>query len=203
MTVALAPTIHATDQQLVHSGASWEQFELIRSGFADSPGIRLSYYKGELEILAVSVEHEIFKSIIGHLVETYLIHRGIPFAPTGSMTQEIKEVASAQADESYCLGEEKVNAARSGTQPTPDLSIEIVFTSGGPDKLVRYRALGVPEVWFWEKGVFALYHLRPDGYEKIERSEVLPDLEIELLGRCVSTGSMTEAFREFWQALVE
>jgi hypothetical protein len=61
----------------------------------------------------------------------------------------------------------------------------------------------VPEVWFWEKGVFALYHLRPDGYEKIERSEVLPDLEIELLGRCVSTGSMTEAFREFWQALTE
>jgi hypothetical protein len=32
------PTI---DRQIVYSGITWQQFKLIQSGFADSPGIRL------------------------------------------------------------------------------------------------------------------------------------------------------------------
>lgn len=199
MTQTVEPKTFATDRQFVHTGVNWEQFKLIRSGFADSPGIRLFFYKGELEILAVSPEHEVFKSIIGHLVETYLVDREIEFYPTGSMTQEIEEVVSAQADESYCLGEDKSQSAKQGTNPTPNLSIEVVFTSGGTSKLNRYRALGVPEVWFWEDGVFALYHLRADGYEKIDRSEVLPELDLELLSRCVlmAATSRIEAIKEF------
>ncbi|MEG4506483.1 Uma2 family endonuclease [Microcoleus sp. F6_B4] len=35
----------------------------------------------------------------------------------------------------------------------PDLAIEVVFTSGGIDKLQLYKRLGIPEVWFWEDGV--------------------------------------------------
>jgi Uma2 family endonuclease len=152
-----------------------------------------------VEIFAVSPEHEVFKSIIGHLVETYLVEQGIEFYPTGSMTQEIEEVVSAQADESYCLGEIKSVSARGGANPTPDLSIEVVFTSGGVSKLNRYRALGVPEVWFWEDGVFALYHLRSDGYEPIDRSQLLPELDLELLCRCIlmAATSRVEAIREF------
>ena len=50
-----------------------------------------------------------------------------------------------------------------------------MLTSGDESKLERYRALGVPEVWFWEDGLFTLYHLRDNGYERIYRSE-LPTL---------------------------
>jgi Uma2 family endonuclease len=69
------------------------------------------------------------------------------------MTQEREEV-SAQADESYCLEQLK---------SIPDISVEIVFNSGGKSKLSRYRALGVQEVWFWEDGLFSLYNLSADG----------------------------------------
>ncbi len=48
----------------------------------------------------------------GLLIETFFVYTGIEFIPTSSMTQERE--ASAQADESYCLGELK---------PVPDLSI--------------------------------------------------------------------------------
>ena len=115
----------STDQRIVLQG-SWEKFKLIQQASADSPGIRLAYFDGTIEILMPGREHEIFKSIIGYLIETFLSEQGIEFEPTGSMTQEAEEVASAQADESYCIGQSK---------PIPDLSIEVVFTSGGTNKL--------------------------------------------------------------------
>jgi hypothetical protein len=47
--------------------------------------------------------------------------------------------------------------------------------------------LGVPEVWFWEDGMFSLYRLRGSGYEQIAQSEIseLADLNIDLLTQCV------------------
>lgn len=181
-----------TEQRLTHSGMSWHQFKLLQESFADSPGIRLFYYQGEVEILAVSKDHEIFSRLIGALLIDYFVEKGIEFTPTGSFTQDKEGVASAQADESYFVG---------STGETPDLSIEVVFTSGNERKLPRYQALGVPEVWFWEDGVFALYCLRSSGYESVKRSELLPDLDIELLARCLLMASQLEAVREFRRGL--
>ena len=180
------------DQRFTHSGISWQQFKSIQEGFSDSSGIRLFYYRGEVEILAVSQDHEIFSCLIGILLAEYFVEKGIEFTPTGSFTQERVGVVSAQADKSYFIG-------KVGT--TPDLSIEVVFTSGTVSKLNRYWELGVPEVWFWEDGLFTLHHLRKEGYERIYRSEVLPDLDIDLLTRCVLMSSRVEAVREFRKAI--
>ena len=166
-----------TDQRIVHHG-TWEQFKFIQKGFDGSPGVRLFYYDGTIEILMPGQYHEIFAHIIGYLVTTFLVEQGIFFKPTGGMTQEKSEVVSAQADQSYCIGSAK---------PIPDLSIEVVFTSGSISKLERYKALGVPEVWFWEDGVLNLYHLGDGSYEKIERSQLpgLSNLNLDLLRRCI------------------
>lgn len=182
-----------TQQQFIHSGMNWQQFKSIQLGFADSPGIRLFYYRGELEILAVSPEHEIATQLIGILLAEYFVEKGIEFTPTGSFTQEKEGEVSAQADQSYFLGE-------LGT--TPDLSIEVVITSGGNTKLNRYQVLGVPEVWFWEDGLFTLYHLRNSSYERIYQSEVLPELKINTLTRCVLMASRVEAIKEFRRSLL-
>ncbi len=185
----------STDQRIVLQG-TWEQFKLIQKGAEDSPGIRLSFYGGAIEILMPGREHEFFSRIIGYLVMTFCFERRIRCLPTGSMTQEKEGVSSVQADESYCIGSAK---------PSPDLSIEVVFTSGGEAKLAKYRALGVREVWFWEDGVFALHHLRGDGYEQIQRSQLegLEELDISLLSRCVLIAETNEleAIAEFRKAI--
>jgi Uma2 family endonuclease len=142
----------STDQRLVYSGITWQQFKLIQAGFADSPGIRLAYYDSTIEILIPGREHEVFSRLIGFLIGLFCLENAIEFEPTGSMTQEREGEASAQADESYCFGASK---------PIPDLVIEVVFTSGGPNKLQRYQALGVPEVWFWQDGLFSLNRKKP------------------------------------------
>ena len=166
----------ATDQRIVIQGA-WEKFKLIQQASEDSPGVRLSYHNGTIEILMPGEEHEFFAHVIGYLLTTFFLEKGIPFKPTGAKTQEQEGKASAQVDQSYCLGSSK---------PIPDLSIEVVFSSGA-NKLARYKALEVPEVWFWEDGVFTLHHLRNGGYERVECSELpgLRQLDINLLGRCV------------------
>jgi Uma2 family endonuclease len=166
------------DQRSTYKGITWEHFKLIEQGFSQAPGIRLFYYQGALEIVAVSPEHEIFSRIIGFLIQVFLTELDVSFEPTGAMTQEKEGEASVQADESYCIG---------GLKSPADLAIEIIFTSGSIEKLKRYQAIGIPEVWFWEDGVFSFHHLRETGYEPIDRSELpyLERLDLALLGRCV------------------
>ena len=165
------------DQRVAIDG-NWDQFKLIQKASENSPGVKLSFFAGAIEILMPGFQHENFSEIIGYLVTTFLLTQGIRFYPCGSMTQEKEGISSVQADESYCIG---------GAKPTPDLSIEVIFTSGNTSKLAKYRALGVPEVWFWEDGVFALYHLHDNEYQRIQRSQTpgLEGLDLALLSRCV------------------
>ncbi|NJN22656.1 MAG: Uma2 family endonuclease [Leptolyngbya sp. RL_3_1] len=110
--------------------------------------------------------------------------------------QEREGEASAEPDESYCFGTSK---------PNPDLVIEVVLTRGSPNKLSRYGALQIPEVWFWEDGVFSLYRLRGSGYGQVARSEIseLSGLDIGLLTRCVllAQTSRLNAAKTFRKAL--
>lgn len=66
----------------------------------------------------------------------------------------------------------------------------MIFTSGSATKLKRYQALGVPEVWFWEDGLFTLYRLGDNGYTRIYKSQIseLAALDFDLLTQCVLVG---------------
>ncbi|AFZ06010.1 protein of unknown function DUF820 [Oscillatoria nigro-viridis PCC 7112] len=183
------------DGRVVLNG-TWDQFKLIQKVAEDSPGIKLSFFAGAIEILMPGFQHENFSEIIGYLVTTFLLQQGIKFYPSGSMTQEKAPEASTQADKSFCLGEPKL---------IPDLSIEVVYTSGGLRKLPKYRALGVPETWFWEDGTLRLYHLREDGYDQVIQSQLsgLETLDIDLLRRCILMGEtdLAAAVKVFGQGI--
>lgn len=175
MTIVIEhPQQNADRTRTIQGG--WDKFRLIQSAFDETQGIRLFYFDGEIEILMPSKLHEIFSHVLGVLLTNFLAYQGIVFLGMGTADQEKEGISSAQPDQSYCIGKQK---------KIPDLSIEIVFTSGSAKKLQRYRAIGVPEVWFWEDGVLSLYHLRENGYEKIQQSELegLRNLDLDILKR--------------------
>jgi Uma2 family endonuclease len=182
MTVALeqsiAPSssVPAPTQRIMTLG-SWAQFQLVRQGLENSRVVRLFYYDQSIEIIMPGRLHELFKRLIGLMIETFLLDRDLEFVPTGSMTQSLEPVASAEADESYEIG---------GLR----LSIEVTVTSGDTSKLRIYRALGVDEVWFWEDGVISLYHLRDGEYVKVNRSQIpqLATIDMAVLAQCVLQG---------------
>lgn len=198
MTQALEKPKSSQDTITIYHDRTWEQFKHIQKGLDGSPGVRLAFYEGVVEIFMPGQPHEIFKKVIAALLESFFLHWGIRVTPTGSVTQEQEGVASAEADESYCFGNVK---------PIPDLSIEVVFTSGTTAKLRRYQALGVPEVWFWQDGLLTLHRLGESGYTRIYRSQIpeLAQLDIELLSRCVLIGETDwlEAVRTFRDAIAQ
>ncbi|MGC1248835.1 MAG: Uma2 family endonuclease [Spirulinaceae cyanobacterium] len=82
----------------------------------------------------------------------------------------------------------------------PDLVVEVIFTSGGIDKLQFYKRIGVPEVWFWEDGLLKIFCLREE-YEQVNHSELLPKLDIALLSRYIMYADQYDAVTEFLQAM--
>lgn len=165
------------DTRVFQRGRTWEQFQYLKKGFENTRGVRLFYYDGSIEILMPGELHELFKSVIGFLIETFLFHHSIEFKPTGSMTREREGIASVEADESYEI-EGFI------------LAIEVNFTSGDVTKLERYRVLDINEVWFWEDGALAVYHLLNGEYEKVDRSGIpaLAAIDLEVLSRCILMG---------------
>jgi Uma2 family endonuclease len=183
-----------TDSCLTLREVSWSQFESLEAAFESVGGIKFAYLDGILEIMTVSPEHEESKSTIGLLLEAYLREKGIRFYVKGGPTLGSKELgARKEPDESYNLLTKKA---------IPDLAIEVIFTSGGIDKLQLYKRLGILEVWFWEDGVLSIYYLR-DEYEKVDRSELLPELDIALLVRYITYFDQYDAVTEFIKALRE
>jgi Uma2 family endonuclease len=188
---AIEVVIGKGDVRTIQRGKTWAQFEYLQKGFEDTRGVKLFYYNGTIEILMPGAAHELFKKIIAILIEVFLLDRKIEFEPTGSMTQKQEGAASAEADESY-----EIQGAK--------LCVEVNFTSGDESKLDCYQELGIDEVWFWEDGVLAVYHLQSEGYQRVSRSQIpaLSSIDLAVMAACILSGetSRIEAVKKFRQA---
>ena len=173
---------------------TWEQFKALDCLITPYT-LRLSYLDGHVELMSLSPDHETIKCLLALLLGFYFLEHDLSFTPTGSATIEQEGEASKEPDLSYRFGENRRQ------QEVPDLVIEIIFTSGGIDKLSYYQRFGIPEVWLWQDGVFSVYHLGEVSgqkcYEKIARSIVLPQLDMELVSRCLKMSKEKEAMKQF------
>ncbi|MBX3472126.1 MAG: Uma2 family endonuclease [Planctomycetes bacterium] len=98
-------------------------------------------------------------------------------------------------------GTELAKAGHTDDAERPHLAIEVVWTSGGLDKLEVYRKLGVQEVWTWRKGRILVHALRGDCYEGLARSELLPGLDLEQLTSFLDRPTTFDAIRDYRAAL--
>lgn len=182
------------DQRVVLHGVSWGDYELLLRVRGESSAVRLTYLEGELELMSPSREHETIKKLIARLLEAYAEERGLSLQGYGSWT--IRQAAKArgvEADECYVLGTHEPER--------PDIAIEVVWTSGGIDKLEVYRGLGVREVWFWIAGRIAVHRLDGERYVEDRRSALLPDLDLDELSGFVGRRDQTQAVRDYRAAL--
>jgi Uma2 family endonuclease len=187
--------VPTADQRIVMYGVSWAQYErqLAQRGEASSP--RIAYFEGTLELMSPSRDHERITSYIGCLVVTYALERGIELSPYRSWTLKRRgKKSGVEPDECYIVGLDQ-----SGKRP--HLAIEVIWTSGGIDKLDIYARLRVGEVWFWKAGRIEVHLLRGDRYEAIPRSALFPELDLELLVSFLDHPTVTQAMRAYREAL--
>jgi predicted nucleotidyltransferase len=121
---------------------SWKDYESLLRMRGDRSAPRISYLEGEVEIMSPSRGHEGIKSMIGRLVETWCLERGIRFRPLGSWTlKERRDRRGAEADECYIFGEadaERPHLAIEGISTDQAALIrEAVRATQGPDARVR------------------------------------------------------------------
>ncbi|MBE9098783.1 Uma2 family endonuclease [Vacuolonema iberomarrocanum] len=190
------------EERRVLSQVSWAQYEALLTELGETSSYRVYLLEGVLEIVAPSRKHENGKTKIGNLLEIYFLETDTNYFPMGSTTlRNPEQQAGGEPDESYCIGTDK---------EIPDLAIEVIVTSGSINRLELYRRLGVREVWFWQGDRLTLYHQRENlpaqladtaGYEPISRSELLPDLDIALLTRCIQNPNPLAAAKAFRQGI--
>lgn len=181
------------DQRVVLYNIDWWKFESMLAIRGDSPGVRLAYLEGALEIMSPSRSHEGLKKQLARLIEAYAEESGLFLNGYGSETYRRPQLARAiEPDECYVVGEDK---------EIPDLALEVIWTSGGINKRQIYAGLGVRELWEWQDGQLTVLELTDGAYARRPDSAVFPGLDLELLLSFLGQHDHTQAVRSFRAAL--
>lgn len=176
------------EQRILIGGVSWATYVMLRDSI-ESPGVKMTYLEGWLEIMSPSRAHEIEKTQIARLLELFCLERDIPLFAYGSTTFRKEEAERGlEPDECYSRGADKL---------IPDVAIEVVKTHASLDKLEVYRGLGVGEVWIFEAGRFSVLGLNGDCYERRGQSAVFPELDLARLAAFAQREDQHEALMAF------
>jgi len=187
--------VSRVDHRVLLHEVPWEQYEDLLRLRGERAVPRLTYLRGELEIMSPSRDHESIKKVWARLLEAYAEEAQIELVGCGSWTVKSRpEERGLEPDECYVLGVRPEATA-------PDLALEVIWTSGLLDKMEVYRGLHVREVWIWRDDRIEIDVLRADQYERQARSELLPALDLELLSGFLRREDQTTAVREYRAAL--
>src|SRR2546423_726056 len=107
MASAATPVMPArppsVEQRMLLHGVSWKDYVILREAL-DTPGLRMTYCDGMLELMSPSFGHEFDKKSIARLVELYGFLRRLRLNGYGSTTfrREARQ-RGAEPDECYCV----------------------------------------------------------------------------------------------------
>jgi Uma2 family endonuclease len=195
----------APGRQLLLEDVSWRTYGQLLRAF-DDRHIRITYDRGDLEIMTLSPEHERFKRLLGLLVGVLVEELGWNMAGFGSMTfKHSQRRRGLEPDECYWIQSEAQVRGKDTidlrNDPPPDLVLEIDVTRSSLDRLSIYAALGVPEIWRYNGRELVAHLLGADRrYQISGRSlafPVVPLAEIERFLGMRFDQSETELVRHF------
>jgi Uma2 family endonuclease len=193
----VSPDPETMDHFVYLRGVSFREYEAVLAMRGESSVPRITYLEGLLELMTPSRYHETDKKRLARLLECWADEAGVKLEGIGSWTlKNSREERGAEPDECYMIDRVPVS-----DEDRPDIAIEVVWTSGGIDKLEVYRKLGVREVWFYERASLRFFTLRGGSYAELPRSELLPGADPELFVRCMAEPSQTDAVRALREVL--
>jgi Uma2 family endonuclease len=146
--------VRGGEQRLRLSFVSWEKYEQMAAWF-EGRHVRLTYDRGELEIMTVSHEHEFDKRLIARLLDALTEELRIDVHCAGSMTFKREDLdRGLEPDECFWVEHEpqmrSVRAYDAEKHPPPDLVVEVEVSRSVMDRMGIYAAMKVPEVWRWD-----------------------------------------------------
>lgn len=190
---------------------SWDEYEELLAELDGVRKVHVSYDRGRLEIMAISVEHEGIARLFGYLIQVLTEALNLSFVSRGSATLKLEqEEAGKEPDDCFYIGnlERIIGKKRLDLEQDapPDLAIEVDITHPTLSKFPIYARLGVSELWRYADEQVEFYRLEEDFYVPISTSDLFPFLTpaavVEALERGDSEdiNSMLRAFRQWVQA---
>lgn len=163
------------------SEVNWQEFEAILEDLGEHNASKVVYDNGTLELMTPLPEHERNKEMISDLVKALLEELDIEFCPLGSTTFKNQDMGKGiEPDNCFYIQNEAVVREKDRVDltidPPPDLVLEVDITSR--THLSIYEALGVPELWRFEKGKLQINVLQDGKYVLSETSPNFPNLPL-------------------------
>ena len=197
---------NSPDQRLLLYGVSWQEYGRTLRAFAERPSLRVTYDRGVLELMTLSLERESIVRFFSLLILALTLELGLPLKGGGSTTfRKRGRRRGLEPDECYWIaseslvrGKDKIDLRR---DPPPDLALEVDISYSTLDRMTIYAALRVPEVWRYDGRALDFWILGLDGrYAAAARSKAMPQVaSADLTGLLALRGGMDEnaLFRHF------
>ena len=206
MSVAAVPQPVVSNREHVYlPGVSYATYDALVTELEGHRRLRITYYKGAMEIMSPSQNHERVKRLFGRMIESLTEVLDIAMMSMGSTTfkDELKE-CGLEPDECYYVQHEAAvrgKTVKLGVDPSPDLVLEVDITTSVIDRLPIYAEFGFPELWQYVDDEIVIRLLQPNGEYAIgKQSLALPMASVsrlvEQMMRCESMNE-TAWIREF------
>jgi Uma2 family endonuclease len=178
----MTATLLAPPDEIIRlSGISWKTYETLLEELSDRR-FRLTYNRGNLEIMAPSPEHELSKEVLGRFIDTIAEEFDVNIYPLGSTTFKQSKLIGAEPAKCFYIrniaavqGKKRLDMEE---DPAPDLVLEIDITSSSLNRLQVYADLGVAEVWIYNGESLIIQQLQNGTYIATQTSQFFTSLSI-------------------------
>ena len=186
----MSTTIETAEQRTLLRNISWQTFlDICDQREGSVP--RLTYDRGDLELMSPRRQHEELGRFIGRLIETFTEEKSIDIRSVASTTFKRNDLTRAfEADESYYIEnvepiwrKEEVDLS---IDPPPDLVVEVELTSPAIAKLPLFAAMGIPEVWRHDGSRLSMSVLADNDYKTVSESHQLRGLTTDMIESVLS-----------------
>lgn len=178
MTLAASPSGPAF---LLHE-VSWKFYQDLLEQIGGQ-NIRVTYDRGDMELMSPLPKHERWKKWIGGMIELLSVELNIPMCRFGSTTFKREDLRKGlEPDECYYIANQARVRDRDeidlAIDPPPDLVIEVDYLHRAINRESIYSAMGVAEIWKYDLHELQFLVLSPDGeYHQVQTSRAFSFLD--------------------------
>ncbi|MCU1267981.1 MAG: hypothetical protein JWM21_4299 [Acidobacteria bacterium] len=190
MVTVLNPPKTVEGRVVLHN-ISWHTYQRLLEERGDCSTPRLTYDRGELEIMSPGAKHEDVNESIKLLVNLISMEIGPILRGLGSTTFAREDINRGfepdscfyVRNEALIRGKERIDLS---VDPVPDIVVEIDITSLSVKKRAVFAQFGIPEVWRYDGASIEILTLTGGSYIRSQASIVLPVFTAEALTKLVN-----------------
>ena len=174
------------ERPLILHNITWDEYEDLLEEVGEPGGLRISYDNGRLKIMSLSAEHEKYVRFLESLMTAIRLRLRLNILSFGSATMK-KQRAEKGNEPDACFYVQSAASIGNRIQlnfaidPPPDIAVEVDVHHDSDDELSIYAALGVGELWLFDRTKLTIHLLQYGQYVETNASRALPMLSSRVL----------------------